>query len=675
MPNKENNLEEKINNDEMVVSSNETNEIQNHSSESAMLDDNSITEISNNVVTELEIENTIVSNIDNTELNKAAETIQISDEKNEFAVEEEDEDEENKIIDEEEAINTDYSSYSKSELLDLALKASKMLAPREAIKKIQNIRPFIESKIKEERLEQLNKYKSEGNEEENFEFIEDGTRQQFYNAYKLAQESRAEERIRIEQEKLKNLNAKNAIIDRIKELTEIDENVNSIEEIKKLQNEWKTIRAVPKQYLQELYDRYHIYLDKFYDNYAINRELKDLDRQKNLDTKIDLCNKLEALKTEPSAKRVFILLAKYQEEFKNTGPVPKEFNEEIWNRFKNTRDEIYNDKKEQFDKLQEKRNENLRLKEVLIEKARIIANYISSKPNEWKTNAEELNKLMDEWKTIGQVPKSQSESNWNSFREQFSTFSKNQSEYYKKLSQQRKNIVSIKEELCNRAESIMNNENYDETAKEFISLQEEWKKSGHLPEAKSNELWLRFRAACDVFFNRRQELINENKSKETENLNLKNSIIEEIEGLQTNDDIDNAFVKLKELQQKWNDIGFVPFQHKKKITEKYQLALDKLYKKFHKNRENYKQAHIKEHYREIANRPDGQKKLGDEERKIREKIKGLTYEISTLENNLGFFSRSKNAEKLISDIEKKIKLLGEQVEKLKKELTALKSAK
>ena len=187
--------------------------------------------------------------------------------------EEEEEDEETKMIEEEEAINLDYSAYTKEQLLHLAIEAPQKLVAREAVKRLQNIRPFFDDLLKLERQEQLAKHLESGNEEETFAYHDDGSKQKFYDAFKMAQESRAEEKKRIEDEKLKNLATKNAIIERIKVLTESDETVDSLTEIKQLQNEWKAIRVVPKTNLQELYDRYHFYLDKFYDNFAINREL------------------------------------------------------------------------------------------------------------------------------------------------------------------------------------------------------------------------------------------------------------------------------------------------------------------------------------------------------------------------------------------------------------------
>lgn len=585
------------------------------------------------------------------------------------------EDEETKMIEEEESINLDYSAYTKSQLLELAVEAPKILVAREAVKRIQNIRPFFDDLLKLERQEQLHKYLEAGNEEETFEYQDDNAKNQFYDAFKMAQEARAEEKKRIESEKLKNLAAKNAIIERIKELTESDETVDSLNEIKQLQNEWKSIRVIPKPNLQELYDRYHFYLDKFYDNFAINRELKELDRQKNLGIKIDLCNKADALQSEPSLKRAFILLAKYQEEFKNTGPVPREFSEEIWSRFKSTIDEIYKQRKAQFDTIQERRVENLKLKEVLVEKARLIANHIPSKGSEWKTNFEELNALMEEWKTIGQVPKAQNETIWHQFREQFNIFSKNRNEQFKKLNAERKTNILIKEDLCRRAEELKNSDDYILTTKELIKLQEEWKNSGSVPDSVSKAVWKRFRTACDEFFSRKQLYFENRKGEEGENLIKKQAVISELEELQKSDDGDEVLAKLKEVQAKWNEIGFVPLKSKKDIGDKYHNLLDIIYKKFRQNRDSFKRAHLNQHYNQIASQPGGDKKLGDDERRLREKIKGLKTEIETWENNIEFFARSKNAEKFRKDIEDKIAKVNGQIENMTKELAALRAAK
>lgn len=587
----------------------------------------------------------------------------------------EDEDEETKMIDEEESINIDYSAFSKEQLLNLAIDAPKMLVAREAVKRIQNIRPFFDSILKLERQEQLQKYLEAGNEEESFEFNDDGSKDKFYNAFKLAQEARAEEKKRIEDEKLKNLGIKNGIIERIKTLTESDETVDSINEIKQLQNDWKAIRVVPKANLQELYDRYHFYLDKFYDNFAINRELKDLDRQKNLGIKIDLCNKVDALQSETSLKRAFIMLAKYQEEFKNTGPVPKEFSEEIWSRFKSTLDTVYKQFKSQFDEIESKRIENLKLKEVLVEKARLIANHIPTKGTDWKTNFEELNKLMEEWKTIGQVPKAQNESIWHNFREQFNIFSKNRNEQFKKINAERKTNISVREDICRRAEELKDNEDLNYTTNEFKKLQEEWKNSGPVPDAISQTLWKRFRKTCDEFFDRKQQYFENRKGAEVENLEKKQAILLEMEELQKNENGDEVLAKLKEVQTRWNEIGFVPLKNKKDIGDKYHNLLDIIYKKFRQNKDSYRRAHLNDHYNQIANQPGGDKKLGDDERRIREKIKGLKTEIETWENNIEFFARSKNADKFRKDIEDKIAKVNGQIDGLNKELAALRAAK
>ena len=305
----------------------------------------------------------------------------------------------------------------------------------------------------------------------------------------------------------------------------------------------------------------------------------------------------------------------------------------------------------------------------------MIANHIPSKGNEWKTNFDELNKLMEEWKIIGQVPKAQNEIIWQQFREQFNIFSKNRNEQFKRLNAERKANISIKEDICRRAEELKDNEDFNYATKELIKLQEEWKNSGTVPESVSQAVWKRFRKACDEFFNRKRDHFESRKGEETDNLNKKLAIIAELEALQTNENGDEVLAKLRELQSTWNQIGFVPLKNKKEIGDTFHDLLDIIYKKFRQNRDSYKSAHLKDHYNQISSQPGGDKKLGDDERRLREKIKAFKTEIETWENNMEFFAKSKNADIFKKDIEGKIAKVNQQIDTLNKELIALRAAK
>lgn len=582
------------------------------------------------------------------------------------------ENQEETAIAEAEVVQLDYDSLSIEELMSQAA-AALSLSPKESLKKLQLIRPVLDERFKQERKEALKAYTDAGNLAETFEYVDNIHKEQFYAMFRQAQDSRADERKRIEEEKEKNLIRKRQLLAELKTITEKDESKESVEQVKKIQSEWKSIRAVPSEKVQELWDSYHYYLNKFYDNVSINIELKELDRRKNLEYKIDLCKKVEELHEEENLKRCFILISKYQDEFRNTGPVQKEFNEEIWNRFKSAVDGVYASKKALMDELEEKLNDNLKLKRMLVEKASLIANVPYDQIKIWNQKTEELNKLFEEWKTIGPVPKAENESIWKEFRGHFNDFFKHKSVFFEDINKQRKANLLMKENLCKEAEALQESEDFVKTTKEMLRLQEEWKKTGPVPEKLSNAIWKRFRTACDRFFERKQQVFGEKRKQEEESLQEKEGLINRLNALLETEDKENAEKELKEVHQLWMNTGFVPFNKKQEINQKYDTALQAVRKKFEIRREKLQEGSAKEHYQTMLNTPNGNSRLKQEEFKIRERIKFLKGEIDTWQNNMEFFAKSKNADKLRQEIQAKIdKSLG-QMDRLNKELKEIKS--
>ena len=569
----------------------------------------------------------------------------------------------------------DLETLSKDELLELAISATQKFTPRVAFKRLQQIRPVFNDLLRAEKREALNKFVEEGNEPDNFEYNDDDYREKFKNAFNLAKNARMEERERIEKEKLKNFKLKQGLLEKLRAITETDETEKSLDEVKNIQQEWRSIRVLPAEKVQELWDSYHFLLDKFYDNHSINIELKELDRKKNLEVKIDLCKKVDELSSENSLKKSFILLNKYQEEFRNTGPVPREFNKEIWDRFRAACDKVYEQKKAVFEALEENRKKNLELKTILIEKAELIAQTSPKKIKEWREKTTELDGLMAEWKKIGQVPKAQNEEVWKRFRKSFNTFYDNKSNYFKQVNKERKANLILKEEICKRAEEIKDSEDLNFATNELKKLQREWKEIGPVPEKVSNAIWKRFRAACDEFFNRKQKAFEGRKEEETQNLSKKQELIVKLEAILENGKSDTILNELKAIQKEWNTIGYVPIKSKKEVEAKYRKASDAVFNKFKLDRQSIKAGQIKEHYENLAQLPSGKQKLSDEEFKLKKKMKFLSGEIATLENNMEFFGRSKGAQKLKDEIAGKIDKTKDQLARLKAELKVIKNLK
>lgn len=582
------------------------------------------------------------------------------------------EDEENSELDDHtHHAQKDYSKLDMNALLHEA-RESLNHPPKDAIRIIENVRPYFDDLLRKERKEALEQFLDSGGEPEAFFFEKDEWREQLNQLFHTAQEARAEERRRIEQEKEDNLKRKQSIIERLKEITLKDETDKSIDEVKALQKEWKDIRVIPREFSQELWDTYTFLLDKFYDNHSINIELKNLDRQKNLDQKIAIIQKLTELQSEENLKTAFILLNKYREDFRNVGPVPRDVSDEVWDRFRSAYDQILKAKKDQYDELLKVRQMNAEKKRVLVEKAELLGEKSYKTPKDWKEKSEALNALMEEWKTIGPVPKSLNESIWRSFRKAFNHFYDQKSEFFEERKKGQKANLILKEDLCKQAELIASSRSdWNAATKEILNLQQEWKKIGGIPDKVSNAIWKRFREANDQYFARKNNAFKDKIEEEKQNLEKKEEIIVKVEQLLAEEQSKDVFEQLKALQREWSAIGNVPFKKKDAVNKRYNVLTDELYTKYKKDRSELKAAQAQEHYASLKELPNGFGKLKDEERKLNKKIGFLKSEIDTWNNNMEFFSGSKNAEKIKKEFKDKIDKTQQQIQRLVSELRVL----
>ncbi len=319
--------------------------------------------------------------------------------------------------------------------------------------------------------------------------------------------------------------------------------------------------------------------------------------------KLSCVREVDELNQEPSIKKALILLNKYHEDWKNIGPVPKEFSEELWNRFKQASDAVYSSKKGQLAEIDSKRQENYQQKLVICEKVEALVNSEINKAKDWIEKTQALQALFEEWRKIGPVPKEHNQPIWQRFRELNNQFYKNKNAFFKALNKEKAQNLKQKEQLCEKAEALKDSEDFMQTANQLKHFQEEWKKIGPVPEKASDKVWKRFRAACDEFFNRKSEAMKGKLEEEEQNLALKTAVCEKAEQLLQQENLENPFEELRTIQGEWNKVGFVPIKHKNAVTKRYQLAVDELYKKYKIGRDEMNQAKMKEHYRVITNMP------------------------------------------------------------------------
>ena len=472
-----------------------------------------------------------------------------------------------------------------------------------------------------------------------------------YNKYK---KERAEYNKQLDKEREHNLSLKEAVIADLKALLEKQEDVNAtFPEFREIQNRWRAVGPVPAQNYRNINDTYQLYVEQFYDMVKINRELRDLDFKKNLEAKEEFCKEAEALAESDNVVEAFRELQKLHEQWKEYGPVAKEFRESIWERFKAATAQINKKYQAHFEGLKEQQAENLAKKVALCEKVEEIAAREVAGSNEWNSFSREIEELQKEWKSIGFASKKENQKVYDRFRAACDQFYARKRDFYTDYKDSINSNLEKKIALCEAAEQLKNSTEWKKATDQFISLQKQWKEIGAVPRKKSELLWKRFRAACDEFF----ALRDKNAKPENDyygNLKAKNRLIEEMNAYEIKGD-DSDFQALQEFQKRWQEIGFVPFKEKDNVAKAYKDAVSR----FPSNRPQ--------------RRTRGGRQLSEKEILI-QKYNALEQDIVTYENNIGFFSMSKNSAPLINQMQERIAQAKVELSKLADQIRTLTEA-
>lgn len=448
-----------------------------------------------------------------------------------------------------------------------------------------------------------------------------------------------------------NKEKKTAIIDQLNLLINSNADINETLPIfRELTQEWKNIGKVAPEYANEIWKRYNILQEKFYDLIKINNELREYDFRKNLEQKTTLCEKAEALNNESNIILAFQQLQVLHEEWKNVGPVEKDLRESIWERFKLASSNINKKYQQHFEEIKAKEKENLNSKIALCEAIETIDYSALTTFKHWEDATENILKIQENWKTIGFAPRKENIKIYERFRNAYNNFYKQKNQFFKAIKEDFANNLKLKEALCEQVEKIKDNTNWNDTANKIVKLQKEWKNIGPVQKKYSDAVWKRFSEACDYFFNQRNEALKSKKEDENSNLVAKKDLIERIKNHILTGNDDNDIFTIKSFEKEWNSIGHIPFKAKDKIFEEYKSALNSLYAKVKK----------------------ADKKVKDfstmSKNQLLRLYNNLQNEIKTYENNIGFFANSKKANKLIADLQQKIEKLKKEVNDIVKHI-------
>ena len=513
----------------------------------------------------------------------------------------------------------------------------------------------------------------EGGEEKDFVAPEDETEGKLKELLARYKEKRAE--IVAEEDRLKAANhaLKLQLIDQLKTLTESQEDFNKLyNEFKDIQQRWKEVKAVPQEVSGELWRNYQIYSERFYDIIKINNQFRDYDFKKNLELKTALCEAVEKLQEEPDVVSAFHQLQKLHQQWREIGPVAKEFRDEIWGRFKAASTVINKRHQEHFEQLKGKEQDNLEAKTAICEEIEAIDYTKLLTFKDWEEKNKLVLGLQDKWKTIGFAPKKHNVKIFERFRAACDTYFKNKSEFYKGIKEDMEKNLDLKKVLCEKAEALKDSQDWKETTDLLIGIQKEWKTIGPVARKHSDAIWKRFISACDYFFEQKNKNVSSQKSVEQANLVAKKAAIEKINTLDVTLSHDEALTQLKEYMAEWSAIGFVPFRDKDKIYKEFHEAVDKQYERLNVDRNDRRMQSFKENISDIAGSGRGKGRLYNERDRLMRTYDRMKNELQTYENNMGFLSiSSKGGGGLLKDMERKIEKLKEEMELIIKKIDTI----
>ena len=466
-----------------------------------------------------------------------------------------------------------------------------------------------------------------------------------------------------EQQKEDNLAAKLQIIEDIKQLSEKQEDINqTFVEFRALQTRWREVGPVPQTRMKDVYETYQHHVEMFYDYVKINKELRDLDFKKNLASKIQLCEQAEALAAEDNVINAFNRLQKLHEEWKEFGPVDRESREEIWNRFKAATSLINKKHQQFFEKAKEEQKANFVAKSALCERAEEIANRMINDAAAWNKASKELEGLQKEWKTIGFASKKDNQKVYERFRAACDKFFDSKRDFYNQFKDQMTRNYEQKVALCEQAEALMGSTDWKATTEELIRLQQLWKESGPVSRKKSDQIWKRFRAACDHFFDNKEKNFGGVDPKLVENLQAKEDLICEIKTY-VNVDENADFKAAREFFNRWNAIGYVPIREKERVTASFKEVMGERFPDFSLDPRS-RRAPRKE------NRPR-QASPRSERDVLVQQFRTKENELATYENNIGFFAASRGADALIAQLQEKIEKTRNELQVLEERIKSL----
>ena len=470
----------------------------------------------------------------------------------------------------------------------------------------------------------------------------------------------------LEKQLKENLERRNNLIEELKNLIENADPKTMYNDFQEIQNRWKSIGPVPKTKYNDTWRTYHHHVERFYDLLHLNKDFRELDFKHNLEEKLRLIERAEALNDIEDVNVAFKELQELHRLWKEeVGPVAKENREEVWGKFSEATKKIHDKRHQYFRELKSKYQEMIDIKLAVAAEIKAYDTSKNKTHNDWQKSIVEIEKLRKKYFDIGKLPYSKSEAVWQEFKAATKKFNTAKNAFYKNEKSAQNDNLKRKMELVELAESLKDSEDWNETTNTMKRIQSDWKKIGHVPRKFSDDIWKRFKNACNHYFDRLHALKNEQNKEQLATVEAKKDYIEQVKSqdIKTEEDVERVLGE-------WRDLGALP-RNARHLDEKFNKAMDAHLEKLDLNRVDVEMMKFKNVVDSYLSQED-YRKLDSEQFFIRKKIDETVREMQQLENNLSFISNATEDNPLVQNVRKGIQDFKDQLDLWQEKLDYLK---
>lgn len=547
--------------------------------------------------------------------------------------------------------------YQKLSMPQLISELEQLLSQRkvQTIKShVDEIRNEFNSKFNEILEEKKEEFLAEGGNEIDF-YFSSPEKKRFNELYKTYRDGLNAYYKNLESNLKSNLDNRLQIIEEIKGLINVEENINTTyKHFKDLQDQWRTAGPIPRDKYNTAWNTYHHHVEIFYDFLHLNRDLRDMDFKHNYEQKLKIIDRAEELAKDDNINRSFRELQVLHKIWKeDLGPVDKEHREAIWERFSAATKTIHDKRQSYYSNIDKAHEVNLERKEEIINKINAIVNDTANSHQAWQNKIKKIETLREEFFNAGKVPLKANEPTWSKFKTAVRAFNKNKNTFYKDLKKDQHTNLIKKQELIKIAEDNKDSDDLDRVMPLMKKIQNDWKAIGHVPRKDSDKIWKQFKSACNHFFDK----VNANRDSANQEQNdifdKKTALLNSVKSLELSGNAETDIELIKSQITLWKDLGEVP-SSKRFIESKFNKVLDGLFNTLKMDKSEIEMIKFENKLEQLAN-PQDSRLLDNEHNFIRKKIDESRAEINQLENNLQFFSNIDETNPLVKDVLKNIK--------------------